>query len=107
MDLNGLQAFFIEQSRDDIDAIKRIIDNTLQARGWLIFATHDVADAPSAFGCSPSLFKQIVQYVVRSGALARPVGVVLQSLGQGSPRLPSVRSDSVYSVRRATGSMST
>ena len=107
MDLNSLLAFFIEQSRDDLDAIKRIIDDTLQAQGWLILATHDVDDVPSAFGCSPALFKQIVKYVGRSGALVRPVGVVLQSLAQGAPRLPSDCSATDSGARRAAESVLT
>ncbi|HEY4661743.1 MAG TPA: polysaccharide deacetylase family protein, partial [Terriglobales bacterium] len=55
VDLNYLKAFFIEQSRDDFDAIKHVIDDNTQARGWLIFATHDVCDNPTRFGCAPAL----------------------------------------------------
>ena len=73
VDLNYLKAFFIEQSRDDFDAIKHVIDDNTQARGWLIFATHDVCDNPTRFGCAPALLERIVEYSKKSGADVLPV----------------------------------
>ena len=72
-DLNYMKAFFLEQSRDDVDAIKRTIDDCVRERGWLIFATHDVCESPTRFGCKPQLFQQVVDYAVKSGALVLPV----------------------------------
>lgn len=68
VDLNYLKGFFIEQSRDDLDAIKHVIDDNVQAIGWLIFATHEVSDTPTRFGCTPALFERIVDYAEKSGA---------------------------------------
>jgi len=79
-DLNLLSAFFIEQSRDHLDAIKRVIDQTVAANGWLILATHDVASSPTRFGCTPGLFRHIAQHVAASGAVVLPVWDALQSL---------------------------
>jgi len=73
VDLNYLKAFFIEQSRDDFDAIKHIIDDNRLAKGWLIFATHDVSDSQTRFGCAPGLFERIVDYAEQSGADVLPV----------------------------------
>lgn len=73
VDLNYLKAFFIEQSRDDFDAIKQIIDDNAQAMGWLIFATHDVSNSPTRFGCTSALFERIVNCADKSGAHVRPV----------------------------------
>ena len=73
VDLNYLEAFFIEQSRDDFDAIKHIIDDNTQAIGWLIFATHDVSDNPTRFGCASALFERVVDYADKSGAHVLPV----------------------------------
>lgn len=85
-DLNQLSAFFIEKSRDDIQAIKDLIDGNQKARGWLILATHDVSDNPSPFGCTPELFEELVQYAVSSGAEVRPVVDAMCALGvPGSP----------------------
>ena len=73
-DLNYLKAFFIEQSRDNFEAIKRVVDDNARANGWLIFATHDVCDSPTRFGCTPHVFEQVVDYAGQSGAAVLPVG---------------------------------
>lgn len=80
-DLNQLSAFFLEKSRDNIQAIKDIIDKNRRARGWLIFATHDVAENPTPFGCRPEFFQDVVQYAVSSGAQILPVVEALNILG--------------------------
>lgn len=72
-DLSYLSAYFLEKSRDDPDAIKRMIDENSRARGWLIFATHDVSDRPTQWGCTPQLFQDIVQRSALSGAKILPV----------------------------------
>jgi peptidoglycan/xylan/chitin deacetylase (PgdA/CDA1 family) len=68
VDLNYLNGFFIEQSRDDFNAIKQTIDANARANGWLIFSTHDVCDNPTRFGCTPQLFEQVIEYSAKSGA---------------------------------------
>ena len=80
-DLNCLSAFFLEQSRDNPAAIKRLIDENQRARGWLIFATHDVDNTPTSWGCKPGLFEEIVRYAVNSGARILPVVRVWEELG--------------------------
>jgi peptidoglycan/xylan/chitin deacetylase (PgdA/CDA1 family) len=72
-DLNYLKAFFLEQSREDFDAIKRTMDDNARARGWLIFATHDICGSPTRFGCTPRFFKQVVEYATESGAAVLPI----------------------------------
>jgi len=52
----------------------KLIDEVLEKRGWLIFYTHDVAGAPSTFGCSPSYFEAIVSKAAASGAEVLKVG---------------------------------
>ena len=76
VDLNYMKAFFIEQSRDNFDAIRQTIDANARANGWLIFATHDVCDAPTRFGCTPVLFERIVEYATKSPAVVLAVGDV-------------------------------
>jgi peptidoglycan/xylan/chitin deacetylase (PgdA/CDA1 family) len=78
IDLNYLKAFFIEQSRDNFDAIKQTIDGNVRAKGWLIFATHDVCDQPTRFGCSPGFFEKVVDYAIQSKATILPVFRALQ-----------------------------
>lgn len=76
-DLNYLCAFFLEQSRDHPEAVKSLIDQNTRARGWLIFATHDVCTNPSPFGCTPGFFEQVVQWSMESGARVLPVMTAL------------------------------
>jgi peptidoglycan/xylan/chitin deacetylase (PgdA/CDA1 family) len=79
-DLNQLAAFFLEQSRDNLQRIKDLIDHNRAVQGWTIFATHDVAAAPGPYGCTPELFEAVVQYSVRSGARILPVIEALEVL---------------------------
>jgi len=80
-DLNLLCAVFLEKIRDNPEGLKSLIDQNARARGWLIFATHDVRDAPSRFGCTPGLFEQVVQWSLESGARILPVVEALKVLG--------------------------
>jgi peptidoglycan/xylan/chitin deacetylase (PgdA/CDA1 family) len=85
-DLNLLCAFFLEQSRENPEAVKRLIDQNAQARGWLIFATHDVCERPSKFGCTPDFFEQVVQWSLESGARLLPVVEALEELKASHPK---------------------
>ena len=97
IDLNNLNAFFLEQSRDDPNAIKAAIDANVRAGGWLIFATHDVCDDPTRYGCTPALFEDIVRSAVSSGAAVVPVSEALEMLGVpgGSTPLGAQRPDAL------------
>jgi len=87
-DVNYLKAFFLEQSRDDMDAIKRTVDQNARLGGWLILATHDVSNSPTRFGCTPEFFKRVVEHVLRSGATVLPVGQAFMRIFSASPALP-------------------
>lgn len=82
-DLNYLKAFFIREGRTDLEAIKEVIDQNCREGGWLIFATHDVADTPTPFGCNPRLFREIVRYAQKSGARVLPVAEACELFVQG------------------------
>ncbi len=73
VDLNHLAGFFLEQSRDNPGLIQTLIDRNREERGWLIFATHDICENPSRFGCTPAFFEKIVSYAAGSGAKVLPV----------------------------------
>lgn len=89
-DLNYLMAFFIEQSRDNFDGISRVIDANARACGWLIFATHDVSDAPTRYGCTPALFERVVRYSAESGAVILPVHAALQRIQRATDQKAAV-----------------
>lgn len=80
VDLNQVLAFFLERSRDDFGAVKAVIEQNRVQRGWLVFATHDVAANPTPYGCTPEFFAEVVDYAVQSGARILPVASVLQVL---------------------------
>lgn len=73
VDPRVLSAYFLEQAKQ-VDPVKRLIDRSAEARGWLIFGTHDVSETPSQWGCHPRFFEEVVRYASRSGATVLPVG---------------------------------
>ncbi len=89
-DLNYLKAFFIEQSRENFDAISGVIAANARACGWLIFATHDVCDSPTRYGCTPALFERVVKYSVESGAEILPVHAAFQRIQQAANQKAAV-----------------
>lgn len=77
-DLNQLSAYFLERANGDLGAVKALIRACHKEGGWLIFATHDVAESPSQFGCSPSFFEDVVSFAVKSDAHVLPVARALK-----------------------------
>ena len=81
VDLNLLKAYFLDRrSGASLDSVRRIIYQNVAERGWLIFATHDVAPSPSEYGCSPEFFGEVVRLAVESGARVLPMSHVLREL---------------------------
>lgn len=81
IDLNLLKAYFLDwRNRGNLDAIRRVIEQNAAARGWLIFATHDVAANPSDYGCEPESFKEAVRLSLQSGARVLPMMQACQEL---------------------------
>lgn len=91
-DLNLLCAVFLEKSRNNPEAMKSLIDQNAHARGWLIFATHDVRESPSPFGCTPAFFEQVLRWSLESGARILPVVKALEVLKASQPKLEGTRS---------------
>ena len=95
-DLNLLSAYFLEKARGDLDLIKKLIDENSEARGWLVFATHDISREPTQFGCTPEFFESVVRYAVASGAQILPVVEGLELLG-----VPGIRTSLDPDFRRS------
>ena len=73
------------------DRLCQLIDDAQAGSGWLILYTHDVADEPSPFGCTPAQFQSIVAYAAENAPVL-PVRDVLAGLGlAGQPPAPSLR----------------
>ena len=74
IDLNLLNAYFLDKrNRGDLEAVRTVIEQNAAARGWLIFATHDVAANPSPYGCDPEYFEEVVRLSLQSGARVLPM----------------------------------
>ena len=74
IDLNLLKGYFIDKrNRDNRDSIVKIIIESRDNNGWLIFCTHDIGENPSPYGCTPQLLEDLVRYSDRSGARILPV----------------------------------
>jgi len=82
MDVNLLSAFFIEKSRDDLPAIHALIEENAVNQGWLIFATHDISEQPTPYGCTPAVFEAVVKHAVASGARILPVSEALATIAK-------------------------
>jgi peptidoglycan/xylan/chitin deacetylase (PgdA/CDA1 family) len=76
-DLNFLNSCFIDElhgvERPTMDALTALIRINSLNKGWLIFATHDVANKPSRYGCTPERLEKIIEYSLQSGATVLPV----------------------------------
>lgn len=84
-DLNLLKACFLDRRiRISLDEIKILINCNSACSGWLIFATHDVINDPSPYGCTPEYLKSVAEYAAHSGALLLPVGAAYKRIKASS-----------------------
>jgi peptidoglycan/xylan/chitin deacetylase (PgdA/CDA1 family) len=63
------------------DKLRRVLDETQERNGWLIFATHDVADPPSWIGCSPRLLDDVLTAVQAENMQCLPIRDALKAVG--------------------------
>lgn len=80
VDLADLFSTSIYDQGFDRDRLCQLIDDAQAAGGWLIFYTHDVAETPSPYGCTPAQFQSIVAYAA-ANATVLPVRDVIAGLG--------------------------
>jgi peptidoglycan/xylan/chitin deacetylase (PgdA/CDA1 family) len=65
VDLQFLRATPLIDSRIGRDGVERAFDEAQTNNGWLIFFSHDVADVPSPYGCSPALLNLALEAASR------------------------------------------
>lgn len=65
VDLQFLRAVPLIDRRIGRHEIERAFDEAQTHNGWLIFYSHDVADKPSAYGCSPDLMNRALEAASR------------------------------------------
>jgi peptidoglycan/xylan/chitin deacetylase (PgdA/CDA1 family) len=74
IDLYLLKGYFLDwRNRNDINSVKKLIDQNNIEGGWLVFASHDIRVEPSPYGCTPKFFLEVVRYAKQSGAVVLPV----------------------------------
>jgi peptidoglycan/xylan/chitin deacetylase (PgdA/CDA1 family) len=57
IDLQFLRSTPLIDKDIDRTGIDRVLNEAVATNGWLIFYTHDVADKPSPWGCTPGLLR--------------------------------------------------
>ena len=67
IDLGDLRAEQIYERTIDHDRVTGLLRSATSRPAWVIFYTHDVAEHPSAYGCTPGTFERVVKSVVAAG----------------------------------------
>jgi len=71
-DLAFLRAFRV-YSTSGLRGLHEVIRRNQDENGWIVLYTHDVGTSPSAYGCTPIEFREMVRCAVDSGADVLPV----------------------------------
>jgi peptidoglycan/xylan/chitin deacetylase (PgdA/CDA1 family) len=79
-DLKMLRTNRLYEDRVPLRHVEKLIEENARRRGWLLFYTHDVSEAPSHYGCSPGYFEAVVRAAIESGGQLLPVGSALDRL---------------------------
>ena len=72
------------------------LDNTARSSGWLIFCSHDIAENPTPFGCTTSLFQRALDEVAARNVEIVTIAVALERSHpvHGRMRLPDAATGS-------------
>lgn len=68
IDFGDLPAERIYEQTIDHDRVAALLRTITASPAWLVFYTHDVAEKPSPYGCSPGTFERVVNQVKQAGA---------------------------------------
>jgi peptidoglycan/xylan/chitin deacetylase (PgdA/CDA1 family) len=66
------------------EKLERVLRETRERNGWLIFYTHDVAETPSWIGCSPQLMRETIAAIVAQDVQCLPIRDALTAIGHVS-----------------------
>jgi peptidoglycan/xylan/chitin deacetylase (PgdA/CDA1 family) len=67
LDLSELRAVRIYHRTFSLPYFQNLVARCRRESAWLIFYTHDVAEDPSPWGCTPDEFESVVRMVVNEG----------------------------------------
>jgi peptidoglycan/xylan/chitin deacetylase (PgdA/CDA1 family) len=80
VDLGVVKSNALEQSSIGRPDISRLLAETVRRNGWLVFSSHDVADAPSPYGVRPELLTFALRAALAAGCRLVTVAHALQIL---------------------------
>jgi hypothetical protein len=95
LDLGLLRVIELYDRTLSTNKLQRVVRETVEHSGWLIFYTHDVADPPSWIGCSPALLRATIAAVQGAGLTCLPVRDALTHIGYDDTR------DAAHALTRA------
>jgi peptidoglycan/xylan/chitin deacetylase (PgdA/CDA1 family) len=84
-DLGVLKCYPLEQVAIDRPAITQAIAEAVRHNGWLLFASHDVADAPSQYGVRPDLLAFALRSALAAGCEVVTVSQALRLMRAAKP----------------------
>ncbi len=82
-DLALLRGTKIYSCRQDVPALRALIQENAQIGGWLIFYTHDVRAEPFRWGCTPEDFATVVRAAAASACDVLTVRDAIETLTTG------------------------
>ena len=84
-DLGVLKCNALEQTSIGRQGISHLITETVRRNGWLLFASHDVSDAPSQYGVRPDLLTFALRSALAAGCRLVTVAQALRILRGEEP----------------------
>lgn len=84
-DLSVLKSYALERASIDRQRILDVIGETVRRNGWLVFAGHDIADAPSQYGIQPELLAFALRSALAAGCQLVTVSQALRLLRSAAP----------------------
>lgn len=73
IDLAQLRAIPLEHRRWRPDEIDAAVAAARETNGWVIFFTHDIAEAPSPYGATPAMLRYTMDRLAEAGVEVLPV----------------------------------
>ena len=84
-DLGVLKSNALEQTSIGRQGVSHLITEAVRRNGWLVFATHDVTDAPSQYGVRPELLTFALRSALAAGCRLVTVAQALRILRGEEP----------------------
>jgi peptidoglycan/xylan/chitin deacetylase (PgdA/CDA1 family) len=81
LDLDFINAFELIDIAQSRATVASLLDQACSQNAWIVFLSHDVADAPTRFGCSPGLLAAAIEEAQRRDMTILPIAKALDEIG--------------------------